>query len=456
MYKGIEQARYSCALGAQQTVLAIKRAVPILHSGPGCGDHVDGLLGQASGVYSGSVPCTNANESDVVFGGIDKLTKVIEGSFQVIDADLFVVLTGCTSDIVGDDIESTVQEYQDEDKPIVYLETGGFKSDNFVSHENVMNAIIDQYVDKYKKNTEVQKGLVNVFSSIPTQNVFWKGDTREIKQLLTRLGFKVNILFGPESGGMKEWKMIPNAEFNIIINSWVGVETAKNLEKKYGTPYFHFPYLPIGALATSKFIQEFGAFAGISKEKIENFVNEEEEIYFDALHNIVGFLLQMRFMLPEIFYTIADSSLVIGINQFLINELGLNPAKQYIIDTPPEFYIKQIENQIKEISKKKQIDFKFSGDGGKAQEEITLDRNQKNEFDLYTFSGDESKNHSSRIGLIFGSAWEKTLSEDLNLEFITVAPPAFYRTILNTSYFGYNGGLRLIEDIYNKVLQKFS
>jgi nitrogenase molybdenum-iron protein alpha/beta subunit len=40
----------------------------------------------------------------MVYGGEKRLRSVIDGAFEVIDADLYVVLTGCTSDIVGDDV----------------------------------------------------------------------------------------------------------------------------------------------------------------------------------------------------------------------------------------------------------------------------------------------------------------------------------------------------------------
>ena len=36
MAKLLDKQRYKCALGAMQTVQAIERAIPILHSGPGC------------------------------------------------------------------------------------------------------------------------------------------------------------------------------------------------------------------------------------------------------------------------------------------------------------------------------------------------------------------------------------------------------------------------------------
>ena len=121
---------------------------------------------------------------------------MIEGAFQVIDADLFVVLTGCTSDIVGDDVASVTYEFQAEGRPIVHCETGGFKSSNYVSHEQVVNAIIDQYVDKYLETNAVNPKLVNVFATLPYQDPYWEGNLEEVKRVLTGLGLEVNILFG--------------------------------------------------------------------------------------------------------------------------------------------------------------------------------------------------------------------------------------------------------------------
>ena len=61
----IEQERYTCAIGALQTVVAIPRAVPILHSGPGCGVMIKGFFERASGYAGGeTAPCTNFSEKD--------------------------------------------------------------------------------------------------------------------------------------------------------------------------------------------------------------------------------------------------------------------------------------------------------------------------------------------------------------------------------------------------------
>ena len=113
----IEQPRFSCAIGALQSVVAIPKAVPILHSGPGCGDMVAGFFERSKGYAGGDTsPCTNFTERDVVFGGAEKLRKIIKNSYKVLESDLQVVMTGCTGGIVGDDIESVVQEFQNEGK----------------------------------------------------------------------------------------------------------------------------------------------------------------------------------------------------------------------------------------------------------------------------------------------------------------------------------------------------
>ena len=168
MSQTIEQPRFTCALGSCQSVVAIKKGVPILHSGPGCGVQISRIIGQGEGYAGGStMPCTNAEEADVVFGGEKKLRNVIENSFKVIDGDLYVVITGCTAAITGDDIAAVVGEFQNDDKPIVYVEEGGFKSNNYASHSRLVKAIIDQYVDKFSEDREVIPGLVNVFANIP-------------------------------------------------------------------------------------------------------------------------------------------------------------------------------------------------------------------------------------------------------------------------------------------------
>ena len=240
----IEQQRFMCAIGGMQTVVAIPRAVPILHSGPGCGVMVSGFFDRAKGYAGGNTaPCSNFTEKEVVFGGEEKLETLIRNTYKVLDTDLQVVLTGCTSAIVGDDVAQVTKRFAEEGKPIVYADTPGFKCSNFEPHSLIVNAVIDQYVDRYAYNhTEKKHGLVNLFATIPYQDPFWKGNLEEFKRIFEGIGLRVNLLFGPYSGGVEEWKTLPQASFNVVVSPWYGLPIVEHLEEKYGQRFYHFPY----------------------------------------------------------------------------------------------------------------------------------------------------------------------------------------------------------------------
>ena len=438
----IEQPRYTCALGALQSVVAIKRGVPILHSGPGCGSKIHGFIGQGEGYAGGNtVPCTNAEERDVVFGGEKKLHTLIENSLKVIDGDLYVVMTGCTAAIVGDDIQSVAADFQAEGKPVVWIETGGFKSNNYVSHAQVVNAIIDQYVHKNRTGRGVQKGLVNLFASIPYQDPYWNGNLENLKRILEGLGLRVNVLFGNESGGVEEWKTIPDAQFNIVADAWVGVRIAKHLQIKYGTPYLHFPYIPIGGIETSKFLRAVADFGGLDKEKTEAYIKAQEEKYYSHIEKLADFMLEFRYGIPNRVYTIADSTYALGFSRFLLNELGIIPGKQFIVDNVSEKNQKKILESFADISeyKKRDVEVIFNPDAGAAAPQIEA----------------EAKKYPDKRFLILGSGWDKHLANKIKADLLIISPPVTYRLVMNCGYAGYEGGLRAIEDIYDRVLATY-
>lgn len=438
----IEQPRYACALSAQQTVLAIPKAHPILHSGPGCSEKATGFLVNGGGFqgegYSGGahVSCTNSSQKEIIFGGEKKLRSTIEGALKVIDADLYVVLTGCTADIVGDDTIGIAKEYAEQGYPIVGTETAGFKGNGYYGFHQVVKQIIDQYVGNVKPN--VRKGVVNVFSVVPYQDPNWQEDLIIIKDLLSKLGFEVNILFGVGSKGVSEWKDIPNAEFNILISPWVGKEIVKHLEKKYGTPYFSYPYLPVGAKQTSDFLRKLGEYAGIDTNKVEEVISEEEKVYYNYFESIAGFTESYREDLPYLYALVADSNYALGASDFLTEELGMIPQGIYITDDVKESLHEEIAGHLLSKNEIYKDRIFFEPDGGSVQKNI------KEHFD------DEKELSSDKV-LLVGSTWERYLADATNNRYIPLSLPLTHSVVLNRSYAGYRGGINLIREITNLV-----
>lgn len=434
----IEQPRNFCMLGAQHTVCAIERAIPIVHAGPGCSAKLFSGMSFCGG-YQGSVytsgnaiPCSNTGEREVVFGGEDKLRHLIDGALKVMDGDLYVVLTGCTSDIVGDDVRSVVSGFSSKNIPIVYAETGGFKGNSYKGHELVVSEIIKQFVHPTGKT---EKGLVNVWSVVPNQDPYWEGNLKEIKYLLQGIGLKANILFGHGSGGVEAWSKIPSAQFNLVLSPWLGLSTAHLLEDKFGTPYIRYPVLPIGGDETSRFLRTIGEFAGIESYKINKFIDSQESNYYHYLERAADFLLEFRYDLPGRFFIASDSFYTLAISKFLVNDFGMLPGKQIITDGVPDNYKDEITDEFKHLAPGISSDVAFTTDGGAVERELL---NFEHRY----------------LPLIIGSSWDKDVADELNGYFLSISLPVIDRLILNRTYVGYNGGLRLIEDIYTAVLQK--
>jgi nitrogenase molybdenum-iron protein beta chain len=435
----IAQPRYTCALAAQQTVLAIPGGIPIVHAGPGCCQKIQqfaasGAGQQGEGRAGGShVPCTNSYETEIVFGGESKLRKTVDGALKVMKGDLFVILTGCTADIVGDDAVSIAKEYAARGLPLAGAETGGFKGNGFFGHELAVNAIIEQFSGDVK--SEPRRGAVNVFSVTPYQNPYWRGDLEELKRLLEAIGLEAHVLYGYESDGVSEWKDIPNAQFNLLVSPWVGLSTVELLEKKYGTPFFHYPVLPVGALETGRFLRETGSFAGVNGDRVEEVIKHEERRYYQYLNCVVDFLTELKNVLPSELFTAADSLYGISLTSFLVNEAGYIPKKVYLIDNPPEDKKDAVLSAALSRSQDLESRIRFETDGGLITEGIKAEL------------GDSKK------ALFLGSGWEKILALETGNHYALVSLPMSETLVIGKTFTGYRGGLNLIEDIYSGVFR---
>lgn len=432
MAKLLDKQRYKCAMGAMQTVQAITRAIPVLHAGPGCAQKLSDTIG-SSGYFSPNIfPCTSINERDVVFGGAKKLESTIENSLKVIDADMYVVLTGCIPEIVGDDTGEIVQQFADADKPVIYASTAGFKGNNYKGHEQIIDAIIEQYLEP---SEERQKGLVNIWADVPYQDLFWLGNIRELEKLIAELGLTPNTIFGYQRG-IENINKIPQAEFNLLVSPWVSVGNMKKMEKKLGIPYLHYPTLPIGAFETSKFLREVGNFGGVDKEKVEAVINEHEDYYYYLIERYADMFLETRVMAKQ-FTVVADAQYTLGITKFLVNDLGLVPAKQYVVDDTPKKFREQIKKEFANLNYGIKAEVSFETDGYQIHQEIR-------EHDYHGYP------------LILGSYYEKEVTEDLFGHYLNISWPVQDKVVLDDFYVGYTGGIRLIEDIYSVAIQRWN
>ena len=434
----ITHPHYACSIGAAYSVSAIPGAVPVINCGPGCVDQqyftmsfCNGFQGSV-GAGGGDIPGTNSGENEIVFGGAKKLDGVIKSALKIMKGDLFVVLSGCSPQLVGDDVASVIKPYREKGYPIVHAEVPGFKGNNLWGHEEVVISIIDQFVGEYKGKR--RKKLINLWMGAPYFNTFWRGDIIEIKRILEGVGFEVNVLFGSESAGVSEWKNIPKAAFNLVLSPWLGLRTAKHLEKKYGQPYLHIPILPVGEEATTTFIRQVVEFADIDNSKAEKFIEKEATRCYYFFDHFADFFAEYWFGFPSQFAIVGDAAYNIAIAKFLSDQIGLIPVGQIISDNTPVKYRDDVSALYTELSEGVTGNVEFIEDGYLIEKKLS-------EYDF-----------GSGTPLILGSSWEQDVADEIGAILIEVGTIATEEVVLNRTYLGYNGALSLLEKIYSKAV----
>lgn len=425
----LEAPRYSCALaGAYSTALGVFGTVPILHSGMGCG--MAQLQGQfyaggknAGGPQGGaSTPCSALVEEHVIFGGENKLRNLIRSSIELMDGELYAVISGCVPSLTGDDVGSVVKEFQDQ-ATVIHINAPGFKGNSYDGYEFFFEAVADQLLTKQP----IKKGLVNVFGIVPYQHLFWKGDLPVIKETLESLGLEANIIF-TEFEGLENLRKIPAAELNIVLSSWHGVKTARKLQEKFGTPYLVFPGVPVGPKQTSDLLQKLATKLEISQDLVAFAIEKEERKVYRYMEYLGDALI---ISMPHPYLAVvADSATAVSITKFLANEIGYLAEVVIIVDDPPEEYragiLRELKDNIESVFKPEII---FEPDSHRIRQKLT----------------------GRNFLVLLASSLERYIAPDLGAAIhLSISFPCYDRLLLERSYAGYHGGIALMEDIVGK------
>ena len=424
-----ENPRGGCVLSGINSVLAaVDRVCPVLHSGPGCCMQTTAAEQGQSGhkhacfVSGVSLPSSNMLEKEVVFGGVNKLRTTIQGAIDIIDASAYFVLTGCTAGIIGDDIASVTDEFVEKGYKVYPIDTPGFAGDSNLGYETVWNSFIDKVI----KPAEKKRGnLVNIFGIVPYHDPFWSGTLEEIDRILSKLGLEVNTFFTKHQG-LDVIEHCSEAALNIIINPWLFKGPAKKFEDKFGVPSIRFPFCPIGATDTTRFVREVSAALNLDQALVDKVIAEEEDYVYSYLGQSIGALSWKRFAVA------GDATSAIAITRYLANDYSFSPVLVVITETI--FRPEDKERIIKEISSLEYAaapKIVFASDQWEINQAI--------------------RNEPEEITLLVGSTNEKEVALEKGIQYLNATFPMNERLVFNRTYSGYRGSLTFTEDLYDNL-----
>jgi nitrogenase molybdenum-iron protein beta chain len=439
----IDRPRYVCALGgALALIRALPRTIPIVHAATGCAYnyYIGGNAGAAyfGGGYCGatSIPSSNVSEKEIIFGGEARLEEQIRSTMEVIDGDLYIVISGCMVEMIGDDIISAVDHIENLPERILAVQTPSFKGNAQQGYDLVLEKLIKKFVVKQK--TKLAK-TVNVFGIIPGNDIFYKGNLKEIKRVLKLIGVEANTFFG-ERETLEDLRNSGNAALNIVLSDVYAPRSAESFREVHDIPYIR-EQMPIGFFQTAKFLHNVGKALNIEEKIVDDAIKTEEEIYFDYFERIADTYNDID--LQRYGVVAADSNYGPALTNFISDELGWIPHLVMITDPLTE------ENEAA-------LNKRFSGYASGLEPEVRYDPSASSLRHYLIESWERNRNHVYYEPLspvvIFGSAFEKDFAEESGFPLLTVSFPASSRVVFNKAYAGFNGGLSLAEDTFSLLV----
>lgn len=440
----IDRPRYLCSLGgAISTLSALPGVISIIHAAAGCGSNLanahNGAAGYAgSGYCSGlALPSTNVYENEIIFGGEERLKEQIEKTLEVVEGELYFVLTGCMVEMIGDDVQSVASHFKNKGDPVYAINTGGFKGNSFRGYDLVLQTLFKDYVEKHEEKDEK---LVNLWGVVPVQDVFWKGNLKVLKALISKLGYRVNTFFG-EGETLSDLKDSSRAVLNIVVSDTFGIDAAKVFEEVHNVPYISVPF-PVGDYGTGHFLNEVGRALGIDEAFTAMAIKAEKKRYYSYIERLADIYSDID--LQRYAVVVGDSNYAQALARYLSDDIGWLPELVIITDdnlsdADRAMILTRFEGYTSGIKPKVIFNTHTSG----VLKEVNYH---------CTPSNGERYYNSFSPAFILGSSFERDVADRISAGHLSVTYPVCNRVVLDRAYAGYDGALRLTEDIFGVLV----
>jgi len=439
----IERPRAFCALGGALIAAgALPGAVPIIHASAGCGGSVYwnqlGSTGYLGAGYCGgtAVPSSNVQEEDIIFGGDARLTEQIENTIKLVEGNLYVVLTGCMTDIIGDDIRAIINQFTARGIRIIGAETGGIKGNGYKGYDLVLQALFQDFVEK---KPEKVKKRVNLWGIVPGQDAFWRGNLHILRRLLEKLGLEVNTFF-TQQDTLEMVRDAASAELNILVSEFYGTAAAKVFEDVHDVPYITFP-LPIGPSATADFLKTVALGLEVSPEEVNSLILEEQNGYYYYVERVADSYNDLD--LQRYAVVVGDGNYAPALTKFLADDLGWLPALTVVTEEFADEDKAKIDTYLSKLDSGYHTRIAYETDAS----EIPVILAQ-----FWPRNRNQAFYDSFSPAFVIGSHLEREFAKKIGAGHLTVTYPVGNRVVLNRGYAGYKGSLHLIEDLFSVLV----
>ncbi len=276
----------ACALGQ---LGEIRDAVVINHAPSGCAITSVGLhvlrrqLADRFGLDTshGAFVATDMNENDTVFGATGSIRDIALEVYRRYQPGAIFVGTSCVSGVIGEDVNSVVQELRELlPIPVAPVFCEGFRSKIWASgFDAAFHAILTSVVQPPQTKSN-KVNFINFFGSAAV----------EISEMFANFGVEPTFLLANST--IEELKHLSEAAATVSICGTLGSYLGNGLEEQYGVPYVRV-LQPHGIEGFETWLRSLGDAIGKQPE-VEAYISRERARYIPKIEEVKKELKGMR------------------------------------------------------------------------------------------------------------------------------------------------------------------
>jgi nitrogenase molybdenum-cofactor synthesis protein NifE len=232
--------------GSRVTLYPIADALHLVHGPIGCASYtwdIRGALSSGPELHRLSFS-TDLQESDVIFGGEEKLYKALIELIDRHSPKAAFVYSTCIVGIIGDDLEAVCRKVEREKKiPVIPVQSEGFKGNKREGYRAACKAMFR--LVGTGDTTGISPISLNIMGDFNLAGEIWI-----IRDYYQRMGAQVVANFTGD-GRVADIKRSHGASLNIVQCSGATMDLAKMMEEKYGIPWFKVSYFGVEDMAES-------------------------------------------------------------------------------------------------------------------------------------------------------------------------------------------------------------
>ncbi len=292
-----------CAYAGARGVVGgpVVDVIQMVHAPVGCAYYTWGSRRHLGDGYNWAMPgvleneanhrrhcyCTDMQEKDVVFGGMDKLKKALLDAFEINKgAKGAFIYTTCTTALIGDDVGLVAKEVSKEvGKPVFACSAPGFCGVSQSKGHHEFNFQFYKWLMKLREEhpevclKEEDKTPYDI-NLIGEYNIDW--DLLPVKPLFEKIGIRVLTAF-TGNAYLDDLLRLPDAKLNVVHCQRSATYIAELIKQGFDVPYSRVSFF--GIQQTAKALRETAAFFGdeAMMKKAEEVIQEELDAVTPAL-----------------------------------------------------------------------------------------------------------------------------------------------------------------------------